>query len=402
MPDMKLREIASLFCAPPRIADATQRRLAACRTIADLRRVASRRLPRSVYDYVSGGAEDELTLRRNRTALKQAAFVPNVLAGIERVDMSRTMLGRRRPLPFVLGPTGFTRVVHHEGELAVARAAAAVGIPYTLSIVSNVSMEAVGQASNGARWFGLYPWPDRGLNLEMISRAKAAGYEALVLTVDVPAPGGRERDARNGFTIPPRLGMRSIWGGVTHPSWLWNFLRSDALIAANVPQLWGNGSSSTKFPSLFDSKMSWDDLDWFVDAWNGPFVLKGIMSADDAARAVKAKVSAIVVSNHGGRQLDGTLSSFEALERVVDRVGDDLEVFIDSGFRRGRDIVAALALGARAVFVGRAYLWALAAGGQPGVEHMVRILSTEIERTLRLLGVSSVDHLTRSVLARGH
>ena len=397
---MNLRELAALFRGAPRGADATGRRLASCSSVADLERAAARRLPRSVFDFVCGGAEDELTLRRNRAALEEIAFVPSVLAGTERIDLSRELLGQRRPLPFVLGPTGFSRVIHHEGELAVARAAAAAGVPYALSTASTVSIEDVARASQGPLWFGLYPWPDRGLNRELIDRAKAAGYAVLVLTVDVPVPGGRERDARNGFAIPPRLAARTLWDGIAHPEWTWNFLRGAPLTAANVPQLWGAGSSSTRFPAMFDKTVTWADLEWFMAAWNGPFVLKGVMSPDDAARAVKSNVDGIVVSNHGGRQLDGAQSSLAALERIVERVGGDIEVYVDSGFRRGRDIVAALALGARAVLIGRAYLWGLAAGGQPGVERAVRILAAEIERTLRLLGVASVDALTRAVLAR--
>ncbi|MCZ2839310.1 alpha-hydroxy acid oxidase [Modestobacter sp. VKM Ac-2985] len=386
--------------------DGDRRRLARCHTVADLRTTARRRLPRAVFDYVDGAAEDEVTMRRNRTAFDEWELVPSVLRDVGEVELGTEVLGARSALPLVLGPTGFTRMVHPDGELAVARAAAARGIPYTAATLGTTSLEdiaAAGTAAAGSapQWFQLYVWRDRGLCTELISRAREAGYRALVLTVDTPVPGARERDLRNGLTIPPELGLRTLADGARRPHWWWGLLRSEAVTFANVRHVAGGPQAVMEFVGRqFDPTVTWDDIGWMVEAWGGPFVVKGVLTAADARRAAEAGVDAVVVSNHGGRQLDHVGATLTALTEVVDAVGDDLEVLVDSGFRRGTDIATALALGARAVLLGRPQLYGLAVAGQAGVERAVDLLAAELRRALQLLGVTDVAQLDRSVLRR--
>ncbi|GAA4735904.1 alpha-hydroxy acid oxidase [Modestobacter marinus] len=384
--------------------DGDRRRLARCHTVADLRTTARRRLPRAVFDYVDGAAEDEVTMRRNRAAFDEWELVPSVLRDVGEVELGTEVLGARTALPMVLGPTGFTRMVHPDGELAVARAAAARGIPYTAATMGTTSLEDVAAevaaaAGGPTQWFQLYVWRDRGLCKELISRAREAGYRALVLTVDTPVPGARERDLRNGLTIPPELGLRTLADGARRPHWWWGLLRSEAVTFANVQHVAGGPQAVMEFVGRqFDPTVTWDDIAWMVEAWGGPFVVKGVLTAADARRAAAAGVDAVVVSNHGGRQLDHVGATLTALTEVVDAVGADLEVLVDSGFRRGTDIATALALGARAVLLGRPQLYGLAVGGQAGVERAVDLLAAELRRALQLLGVTDVAQLDRSVL----
>jgi len=353
-----------------------------------------------VFDYVDGGTEDEITMQRNRAAFEDLELDARVLRDVSTIDTATTVLGRPVPLPIVLAPTGMTRMTHWEGELAVARAAGRVGVPYALSTMATVSIERVAEAGRAPLWFQLYMWRDRGLCRELLERARAAGYEALVLTVDTPVAGARERDFRNGFTIPPSLGVRTILDGARHPHWWWRFLTSEALAFDNVRGR-AEGSASLSFVATqFDASVTWDDISWLADAWGGPFVLKGIMTPADAKQAVASGVRSIVVSNHGGRQLDHAPAAIDALPRVVDAVGGDAEVLFDSGVRRGVDIVKALALGARAVLVGRAYLYGLGAAGSDGVVHAVRILETELRRAMSLLGARTIAEIEASHVHR--
>jgi L-lactate dehydrogenase (cytochrome) len=401
MPPVRPKEIAALLRPRPLRWRPTERRLARCHTIEDLRRVARRRLPRAVFDYVDGGAEDEVTLHRNREAFSALELVPTVLRDVDHVDPATTILGRPVPLPIVVAPTGFTRMVHHEGELAVARAAAARGLPYTLSTMSNTTIEAIA-GIGGDRWFQLYVWRDRGLARSLVERAQAAGYDALVLTVDIPVTGARERDLRSGLTIPPTLGLRTFVDGALHPHWWWRFLTSDGVTFANVTDR-AHGEPAGVMAYIakqFDPTVTWHDVEAMVASWSGPFVLKGVMSVADARRAADLGVTALVVSNHGGRQLDHAPATMAVLPEIVDAVGDRVEVMVDGGVRRGSDVVKALALGARAVMIGRAHQYGLGAAGQPGVEHALGILETELRRTMALVGARTVAEIDRDVVRR--
>ena len=377
------------------------RSLERCHTVDDLRAAARRRLPRAAFDYLDGGAEDEVTLRRNRAAFDDWDLVPQVLRDVGSVDLRTEVLGVPSALPVVLGPTGFTRMMHPEGERAVAAAAERFGIPYVAATLGTTSLEDIRAASDAPLWFQLYVWRDRGLCKELVARAREAGYSALVLTVDTPVPGARERDLRNGLTIPPALDLRTLLDGARHPRWWWGLLGSEPLTFANVRHVADEPTAVMEFVgSQFDPAVSWDDLGWLADAWGGPVVLKGVLSPQDARRAVEHGIAALVVSNHGGRQLDHAPATLAALERVAQEVGGELELLLDSGVRRGTDVVKALALGASAVLLGRPYLYGLAAGGRAGVERALEICTAELLRAMQLLGRTSVAELDRSVLQR--
>jgi L-lactate dehydrogenase (cytochrome) len=398
---VKPSEIAALLRPRRPILRPSVRRLARCRNIADLRRAARRRLPRPVFDYVDGGAEDEVTLERNTSGFDDLVLMPRVLRDVDEVDLSTTILGSPSPLPFALAPTGFTRMTHHEGELAVARAAGRAGIPYTLSTMGTRSIERVASVASGPLWFQLYVWRDRGLAKELIDRARVAGYDALLLTVDVPVPGARERDLRNGLTIPPSLGARTFFEGARHPHWWWRFLTGDAVSFECVSDRAAKPSGVMAFlAEQFDPSVTWDDLAWIHDAWGGPFVLKGVVDPDDARRAADAGVTGIVVSNHGGRQLDRGPATIDALPAVVDAVGERLDVLFDSGIRRGRDLVTALALGASACLIGRAYLYGLGTAGEAGVTKAIELLAAELRRSMQLVGARTVHELDPSLVTR--
>ena len=387
------------FAAPE--FDPVKRRLGHAADISDLREMARRRLPRGVFDYIDGGAEDELSLRRNVDAFRRLEFVPRILAGVGDVDSSTTLLGRRLPIPLVLGPTGFTRIATPGGELDVARAAERAGIPYVLSTLSTRSIEEVAAVSQGPKWFQVYVWRDRGLVKDMLARAALQGYEAVVLTADTPVLGRRERDVRRGFTLPPKIGWDTLVDGALHPSWTWSLVRAEPIAFANVV---GRGapdgaravSLATYVSSQFDPSLSWRDLDWLRDAWQGPLVLKGVQTVEDATIASDCGLEAIALSNHGGRQLDGSPPPLELVAPVVDAVGDRLEVICDGGIRRGSDIVKAVALGARACMIGRAYLYGLGAAGEQGVDHVYSFLEAGVRRTLALTGCLSVSQLEPS------
>ena len=375
--------------------DPVLRRLAKAANVADLRSVARRRLPRGVFDYIDGGVEDESALARNTAGYRRLEFRPRVLRDMEAVDTSTTLLGRRLDYPLVLAPTGFTRIADPQGELAVARAAARAGLPYALSTLSTRSIEEVAAAGGDRLWFQLYVWRDRGLVKEMIDRAAASGYEALCLTVDTAVLGRRERDVRRGFTLPPKIGPGTIVDGLLHPGWTWAFVRSEPIVFANVT---GGGvadgsdavSLAEYINSQFDPGLSWHDVEWLRSVWSGPIVLKGIQTTEDAVIAADEGVDAIAISNHGGRQLDAAPAIVELLPDVADAVGDRLEIICDGGVRRGSDIVKAVALGARAVMAGRAYLYGLGAGGERGVDHVLGMLADDVLRTMALIGCNHI------------
>jgi L-lactate dehydrogenase (cytochrome) len=384
--------------------DPVARRLTRAASVADLRAIARRRLPRGVFDYIDGGAEDERTMAANAAAFTAVTFRPRVLRDVGEVDTSTTLLGRPLPLPLVLAPTGFTRIADPDGELAVARAATRAGLPYTLSTLSTRSIEEVAGAGSGPKWFQVYVWRDRGLVKEMIGRAATAGYEALVLTVDTAVLGRRERDVRRGFSLPPKIGLGTLVDGALHPGWTWRFLRSDPIRFANVRDAAGAGDGSTAVTlseyvnTQFDPGLSWRDVEWMRSVWAGPLVIKGVQTVDDARLAADAGVEAIALSNHGGRQLDSAPAPLGLVAPVADAVGDRLEIICDGGVRRGSDIVKAVALGARACMAGRAYLYGLGAAGERGVDHVLGLLDADVRRTMALVGASSVGELGRELV----
>ncbi len=370
----------------------TRRRLDSALTIADLRTVARRRTPRAVFDYTDGAAEQEISLRRARGLFQALEFRPSVLRDVSSVDTTTAVLGRPSAFPFAFAPTGFTRMMNHQGERAVVRVADRYRIPYALSTLGTTSIEDVAVAAPNARkWFQLYVWKDRGACEELMVRAKAAGFEALMLTVDVPVAGMRLRDVRNGFSLPPALTVKTVLDTVTHPGWWTNLLTTAPLTFASLTA-W-DGTVAELLNALFDPSMTIEDLAWLRAFWDGPLIIKGIQTVDDARRMAEAGIDAIVLSNHGGRQLDRAPVPLRLLPEVVEAVGDRTEVWLDTGIMSGADIVAPVALGAKATLVGRAYLYGLMAGGERGVERAAEILTREIRRTMQLLGVRSIQEL---------
>jgi len=378
--------------------DPVKRRLARAASVEDLRRIARKRLPGGVFDYIDGGAEDELTLGRNAAAFRRVEFRPRVLVDVSHLDARTKVLGRSVDVPLILAPTGFARIADPQGELAVARAAERAGLPYTLSTLSTRSIEEVAAVSAGRKWFQVYAWRDRGLMKEMLQRAAESGYEAIMLTVDTAVLGRRERDVRRGFELPPKMGFDTLLSGVLHPGWTWRFMRSEPIAFANVVgRSVGDGSEAVKLADYingqFDPALSWRDVEWFQSHWSGPVVLKGVQTLEDAHLAAKAGVDAIALSNHGGRQLDGSPPPLELLPSVADAVGDRIEIYCDGGVRRGSDVVKAVALGARACMIGRPYLYGLAAGGERGVDHVLGHLADGVRHTMALCGCPALSDL---------
>ncbi len=384
--------------------DATRRRLSRAASVDDLRRLAKRRLPAGVFHYIDGGAEDERTMNRNVEGFAGLEFKPRVLRDVSNVETASRLLGRSIPAPLILAPTGFTRIAHPEGELAVARAAAGIGLPYTLSTMGTRSIEEVAGVGTGPKWFQVYTWRDRGLVRELVERAAAAGYEAIMLTVDTAVLGRRERDVRRGLTLPPKLGLDTVVEGVIHPAWTYGLLTNEPITFSNVVGRHGvDGTSAVTLSeytnSQFDAALSWSDVDWLRTVWDGPLVLKGIQTVEDARLAVDHGIEAIALSNHGGRQLDDAPAIVELIEPVAQAVGGQIELIADGGVRRGGDIVKALALGADAVMIGRAYLYGLGAGGQAGVDQVLGFLVDGMARTMALTGCQRVDDITRDLVS---
>lgn len=385
--------------------DPVERRLSRAADVGDLRRLAKRRLPAGVFDYIDGGAEDERSLESNVASFGRLEFRPRVLRDVAKIDTATTILGVPRPSPLILSPTGFTRIADPQGELAVARAAARAGVPYSLSTMGTRSIEEVAAVSQGPKWFQVYTWKDRGLVRDLVDRAAASGYEAILLTIDTAVLGRRERDVRRGYTLPPKIGLDTILDGLLHPAWTRDFLRNDPITFASVASnnTAGDGSSAVSLSaymnSQFDAALSWEDVTWLQSVWKGPIVLKGVQTVADAELAVDAGVEAIALSNHGGRQLDGAPSIIELVEPVAQAVGGQIEIYCDGGIRRGSDIVKALALGATAAMIGRAYLYALGAGGERGVDHVLKFLSEGMERTMALSGAQQIADIDRDLVA---
>ncbi len=380
--------------------DPIERRLSGCADIGDLRRIAKRRLPGGVFDYIDGGAEDELALGRNSSAFSDIEFVPRVLRDVSQVDPSTTVLGRRVPYPLILSPTGFTRIAHSQGELAVARPAAARGIPYGLSTMGTRSIEEVAAVSDGPKWFQIYTWRDRGMVKDLVDRSAAAGFDAILLTVDTAVLGRRERDVRRGYTLPPKIGLDTLIDGAIHPSWSLDFLRNDPITFANVASDndAGDGSSAVNLSayinSQFDQALSWSDVEWLQSIWSGPIVLKGVQSVADAKIAADLGVTGVALSNHGGRQLDSAPSPIDLVAPVAQAVGGQTEIYCDGGVRRGSDIVKAVALGATACMAGRPYLYGLGAAGERGVEFVLDFFEAGVRQTMALTGATDVAGLT--------
>jgi L-lactate dehydrogenase (cytochrome) len=393
------RTLQSVLNFGPLTLDPVERRLSRAASVADLRRISKRRLPRGVFDYVDGAAEDEVTARRNTDAFREVQFRPRVLRDVASVDLSTTLLGKPLAFPLVLAPTGFTRMVDSQGELAVARAAARADLPYTLSTMGTRSIEEVAAVCPGRKWFQVYVWRDRELVKEMLGRAAAAGYEAIVITVDVPVLGRRERDVRSGFTLPPKLGIDTIMEGLLHLGWTLDLLQAEPISFANIFRL--DDVSAVNPVSLaehvnaqFDPRLSWDDIGWFRSNWDGPILIKGIQTVEDARIAVDTGVEGVILSNHGGRQLDSAPPPLELVAPVADAVGDRVEIICDGGIRRGSDIAKAVALGARAAMIGRAYLYGLGAGGERGVDFVLALLRSGLRQTMQLAGATSIAELT--------
>ena len=379
--------------------DPVTRRLQTAASISDLRAKAKRRLPGGVFDYIDGAAEDEVTLRRNIEAYGAVEFRPRVFRDVSNISLQSKLFGRDLSFPLILAPTGFGRIADSQGELAVARAADRAGIPYTLSTLGTRSIEEIAEVSSGRKWFQVYVWRDRELVREMLERATAADYEGIMITVDTAVLGRRERDIRQGFTLPPKIGMGTIIDGMLHPGWTWDFVTSDPISFANVKGKGvGDGSDpvtlSDYINSQFDPSLSWSDVEWFRSIWKGPIIIKGIQTMEDAKIASDLNLEGIALSNHGGRQLDGAPAPFELLDSVVQTVGGDIEIICDGGVRRGSDIAKAIALGANACMTGRAYLYGLGAGGERGVDHALSHLREGLERTMALAGASSLSDLT--------
>ena len=385
--------------------NATKRRLQKAASIEDLRKMARRRLPGGVFDYIDGGAEDEVAMDRNTRAFREMEFVPRVLRDMGNVDTTGTILGSEVPFPLILAPTGFTRIAHPPGELAVARAAERAGLPYSLSTMGTRSVEEVAAVSNGSKWFQVYVWRDKGLLKDMILRAKKAGFDVLCITVDAAMLGRRERDVRRGFTLPPKMGIDTLFEGMIRPSWSLRFAFSEPISFANVA---GNtdidGSTAVDLAgfmnSQFDPTLSWQDVEWMRSLWDGPVLVKGVQCVADAVIARDQGLDGIVLSNHGGRQLDSAPSIIELVQPVAEAVGGDLDIVCDGGVRRGGDIVKALALGATSCMVGRPYLYGLAAAGEEGVNWVIEHLHSGMKRDMALCGAASVSELTPDLIYR--
>ena len=386
------KDLAQLLRFRKFIFSSQKRRLSKALTIYDLRDIAKRRTPQAPFDYTDGGADSESSLDRARAAYEKLEFQPNILRNVKNVDLSVNMLGKVMNMPLGIAPTGFTRMMQTEGEYAGACAAADAGIPYTLSTMGTRSIEDVAAAAPlGRNWFQLYMWKDRDRSMALVDRAKKSGFDTLVLTVDVPVAGARLRDVRNGMTIPPSLTAKTIINAIPRPAWWINFLTTDPLKFASLDS-W-NGTVAELLDSMFDPTVTYEDLKWIRQQWTGNLVVKGIQNVGDAVASIEAGADAIILSNHGGRQLDRAPVPLHLLPEVIKEVGNKAEVHVDTGIMHGQDVVAALASGAKFTWIGRAYLYGLMAGGKSGVDKTLEIFRTQITRTMKLLGVSSVAEL---------
>jgi len=374
-----------------------------CHNVNDFRALARKRLPFPIFDYIDGAADDEVTRRRNTAAYERCDLVPNVLAGVETIDMSTTVMGQKLAMPLFLSPTALQRLFHWQGERAVARAAEKFGTFFGISSLGTVSIEEIGSSISTPKMFQLYVHKDKALNRSMVERCKAAKFDALTLTVDTIVGGNRERCLRSGFTSPPRITPTSFWSYAAKPAWGLNYMFRDKFELSNLKDHVSEGTSVPKsvadyFTNMLDQSLDWKMAEEIARDWGGEFCLKGIMSVADAKRAVDIGATAIMVSNHGGRQLDGSRAPFDQLAEICDAVGDRLDVICDGGITRGSHVLKALSVGAKACSGGRLYLYALAAAGQEGVERILSLLQAEIERDMKLMGVTSVGQLNRDNL----
>mgnify|MGYP000367757483 CR=1 FL=1 len=369
-----------------------KRRLANAHSIADLRNIAKKTTPSEPFDYTDGGADDEISMQRARDAFREIEFQPRILEDVSKANLKVDLFGKTSNLPFGIAPTGFTRMMHSEGEYAGATAAAEAGIPFSLSTMGTRSIEEVEQvAPTGRNWFQLYMWKDRERSQQLIQRAAQAGYDTLMVTVDVPVAGNRMRDKRNGMTIPPTLTAKTLIGAIPRVEWWWNFLTTDPLVFASL-DTW-DGTVAELLDFMFDPTVQIEDLQWIRQQWTGKLIVKGIQTVADARRVVDAGADAVLLSNHGGRQLDRAPVPFLLLPDVVKEVGKDVPVHVDTGILSGMDIVACFAQGASFTYIGRAYLYGLMAGGVDGVRKSIEILESEVSRTMKLVGVHDLREL---------
>ncbi len=395
---MRWREARELLRLRPLELEPTRRRLSRCHDIEDLRRAARRRLPRAVFDYVDGGADRERGLAANLRAFERRRYLPRILRGVAEVSTATSWFGRSAAAPIICGPTGYTRMMHPDGEAAVARAARRHGLPYVLSTVATTSIEELAAGGHPDLWFQLYIWRDRRLTMELVERAAAAGYRALEITVDTVVLGYRTRDHRNGLTIPPQLTLRALAGIAAHPGYWTRLLRSPAITLANTGKIPGTHGDLTvqTLASQFDPGLTWADVEQVRRRWPGPLLLKGSIGPEDARRALAAGIDGLHLSNHGGRQLDRAMVPLDTLPALRAAVGEAYPLLVDSGVRHGSDVAAAIALGADGVVIGRPYLYGLMAAGEAGVDHALQLLEAQLLRTMRLLGVASVKELRQA------
>jgi len=372
-----------------------------CYNVEDFRKLAKKNLPSPIFHYIDGGSDDELTLKRNTESFSKCDLVPNILAGVGQPDLTTNVLGQKIDMPIFLSPAAMQRLYHYEGDKASARAAKKFGTFYSMSTMATSSIEEVSSISDGPKLFQLYIHKDQSLTDNLIDRCKNSGFKALCLTVDTVVAGNREKDHRTGFTTPPKLTLKSIMSFMMHPVWSLNYLTHDKFELANVSHFTKKGSSIAKgvmeyINEQYDPAMSWKDAEYVVRKWGGPFALKGVMSVEDAKRAVDIGASAIMLSNHGGRQLDGSRAPFDQLPEIVNAVGGKIEIIVDGGIRRGTHVLKALSLGATACSFGKAFLYALSAGGQHGVETLLKRMKDEITRDMILLGCKNIKELNKS------
>ena len=372
-----------------------------CHNVEDFRKLAKKKLPSPIFHYIDGGSDDEVTLRRNTESFNKCDLVPNVLADVSNIDLSTTVLGQKIAFPLFLAATAMHKLYHHHGERATAKAAEKMDTMFGISTMATTSIEEIGKLTNGPKLFQLYIHKDRGLTDNLIERCKKAGFNSMCLTVDTVVAGNRERDHRTGFSTPPRLTLGSLLSFAIHPQWSLNYLFGSKFKLENIIHMTDKGSSIDKsiidyINEQFDPSMNWKDAEYCVKKWGGPFALKGVMSVEDAKRAIDIGCTAIMVSNHGGRQLDGSRAPFDQLAEIVDAVGDKIEVILDGGIKRGTHVLKALAVGAKACSFGKGYLFALGAGGEKGVEAILQKMKAEINRDMILMGCKSVKDLNRS------
>ncbi len=374
-----------------------------CHNVEDFRKLAKKKLPSPIFHYIDGGSDDEITLKRNTESFNKCDLVPNVLTDVSKIDLSTSVLGQKIDFPLFLAATAMHRLYHHHGERATAKAAEKMGTIFGTSTMATTSIEEIGKLTKGPKLFQLYIHRDRGLTDNLIERCKTAGFNSMCLTVDTVVAGNRERDRRTGFSTPPKLTFASLLSFITHPQWTYNYLTSEKFKLANIIHMTDKGSTIDKsvidyINEQFDPAMNWKDAEYCVKKWGGSFALKGVMSVEDAKRAIDIGCTAIMISNHGGRQLDGSRAPFDQLAEIVDAVGDKIEVILDGGVRRGTHVLKALSLGAKACSFGKGYLFALSAAGEKGVEAILKKMKDEIKRDMILMGCRSVNDLNKSKL----